>query len=304
VSDAAARWPELPYAPWEPTKQTVHRYCQIVGKIRMALVPARNHWWHVTLYVDAHGLTTGPMPVDDGEVEIAFDLVGHRLEVRRSDGRERSLDLTDRSACADVYAGLFAALADLGVEVDIHPEPFDLGDSPALSADRVNASYDADAVWRWWRALAATQRVLDRFRSDFVGKASPVHLFWHSFDLAHARFSGRAAPVPDGADRVTAEAYSHEVIAFGFWPGDDRRTPFPAFYSYTAPEPGGLRDRPLPEGASWQDTGNGSLALLPYDAARAAPDPDEAVLAFLRAAYDAGASAARWDRVALDRRPR
>ncbi len=298
----ATGWPALPYREWEPTKQTLHRYCQIVGKIRMALVPPRNHWWHVTLYVTARGLSTGPMPTPAGEVEIAFDFVGHRLEVRRSDGAIRQLDLREDCACADFYARLFLALDELDVAVGIHPEPFDLGDSPALSADRDNATYDADAVWRYWRTLAATQRVLDRLRPGFVGKASPVHLFWHGFDVAHARYSGKPAQLGD-VDPVTAEAYSHEVIAFGYWPGDDRRTPFPAFYSYTAPEPDGLSKHPLPDGAQWQDTGNGSLAVLPYDAVRERDDAEDAVLAFYEAAYLAGATAAGWDLDALARTP-
>ncbi len=173
--------------------------------------------------------------------------------------------------------------------------PFDLGDSPPFGEDREHRHYDPDAVHRYWRVLAMTQRVLDRFRSRFAGKASPVQLFWHSFDLAHARYSGRPAPVPEGADPVSAEAYSHEVVAFGFWPGDERRTPYPAFYSYTAPEPDGLRDHALPEGAEWQDTGNGSLAVLPYDAVRASGDPDGLLLAFYEAAWQAGATAAGWD---------
>jgi hypothetical protein len=293
-------WPPLPYEAWEPTKQTVHRYAQIVGKIRLALVPPRNHWWHVTLYVDARGLTTGPMPHGDHDVEIAFDLLDHRLRVLVSDGRAGELDLRARSACADVFTDLFALLGSLGVEVDIHPEPFDLGESPAFAADRQNATYDADAVGRWWRVLAATQRVLFRFQGEFLGKASPVHLFWHSFDLAHARFSGRPAPVGE-VDLVTREAYSHEVIAFGFWPGDDRRTPFPAFYSYTAPEPAALTAQPLDAGGRWEDTGSGHLALLPYDALRESPDPDGALLGFFRSAYLAGARTAGWDLDGLTR---
>jgi hypothetical protein len=212
-----------------------------------------------------------------GDLEIAFDLVEHRLELQLADGRAAAIDLTAQPACADVYGPAVRASRRLGVAVDIHPAAFDLGDSPALSEDRVNATYDPDAVTRWWRTLAATQRVLDRLRSDFAGKASPVHLFWHSFDLAHARFSG-ARPAGD-VDPITAEAYSHEVVAFGFWPGDDRRTPFPAFYSYTAPEPDGLAEQPLVDGAAWHDTGNGSLAILPYDAVREAGDPDEHLLA-------------------------
>lgn len=297
-------WPELPYDEWEPTKQTLHRYAQIVGKVRLALVPSLNHWWHVTLYVTARGLSTGPMPTGDGrDVEIALDLVDHRLRVLTSDGRTRDFDLTQRPACADFYRDLFAALGDLGVVVEIHPQPFDLGESPAFPEDTVHDSYDADAVNRFWRILASIQRALGHFRSGFTGKASPVHLFWHSFDLAHARYSGRPAPPIEGADPVTAEAYSHEVIAFGFWPGDERRTPYPAFYSYTAPEPEGLAAVALaPEAATWQDTGNGSLAVLPYDAVREATDPATTLESFYESAYLAGARAAGWDMEGLARR--
>ena len=294
MSDTA--WPPLPYAAWEPTKQTLHRYAQIVGKVRMALTPSRNHWWHVTLYLDTRGLTTGPMPVGDRYAEIAFDFLDHRLVVTTSDGGGRVLDLRDRPACADVFHDLFAALGELGIRAEIHPEPFDLGDSPPFAQDTVHSSYDADAVERFWQVLASTERVLTAFSGGFVGKASPVHLFWHSFDLAHARYSGRRAPVAADADPVTAEAYSHEVIAFGFWPGDDRRTPFPAFYSYTAPEPPGLTGHPLgPAAAAWQDTGAGSLAILPYDDVRTAADPARVLLDFFEHAYGAGASCAGWD---------
>lgn len=293
-------WPALPYEEWEPTKQTLHRYAQIVGKVRMALVPFRNHWWHVTLYVTARGLSTGPMPYGERDVEIALDLLEHRLRVQTSDGRARELDVTDRPACADFYRALFAALDGVGVRVDIDPEPFDLGDSPAFPDDTLHDSYDADAVTRFWRILGATRRVLVELAGRFSGKASPVHLFWHSFDLAHARYSGRPAPVADGADPVSAEAYSHEVIAFGFWPGDERRTPYPAFYSYTAPEPDGLAGQPLePDAAQWQDTGSGSLAILPYDAVRAAPDPHATLLGFYESAYRAGARSAGWDTAAF-----
>jgi len=170
-------------------------------------------------------------------VEIVFDLLDHRLLVTTSDGREEGFDLSVRPACADFYRQLLAALHELGVDVDIRPEPFDLGDGPAFPADTIHDSYDADAVTRFWQILSSTTRVLAEFASRFNGKASPIQLFWHSFDLAHAWYSGRPAPVAADADPVTAEAYSHEVIAFGFWPGDERRTPYPAFYSYTAPEP-------------------------------------------------------------------
>ncbi len=289
-------WPPLPYADWEPTKQTLHRYAQIVGKVRMALTPPRNHWWHVTLYPHTRGLTTGPMPDGDRYADITLDLLDHRILVSTTDGERRVLELRERPACADVYHGLFAALRELGVDAPIRPEPFDLGDSPPFADDRRHATYDGEAVERFWRALASTARVLEEFRGSFAGKASPVHLFWHSFDLAHARYSGRRAPVAPGTDAVSAEAYSHEVIAFGFWPGDDRRTPFPAFYSYTAPEPPGLAGRPLgPPAAAWQDTGSGSLAVLPYDDVRTAPDPHAVLLDFFEQAYLAGAGAAGWD---------
>jgi hypothetical protein len=295
-------WPALPYEDWEPTKQTLHRYVQIVGKIRMALVPSRNHWWHVTLLPATRGLTTGPMPVGDRDVEIAFDLLDHRLAITSSDGREHVRELGRRPACADFYRDLFAALHELGVDVDIHPRPFDLGDGPAFADDTVNDSYDADAVTRFWRILAGTEHVLARFVSRFNGKASPIQLFWHSFDLAHARYSGRPAPVPEDADPITTEAYSHEVVAFGFWPGDDRRTPYPAFYSYTAPEPDGLAGEPLePAQAEWQDTGSGSLAILPYAAMRATADPGQALLAFYESAFQAGAGKAGWNVEALTR---
>ena len=296
----APTWPQLLYEEWEPTKQTIHRYTQIVGKVRMALVPFRNHWWHVTLYVSARGLTTGPMPCGRLTAEIEFDFISHHVRVRTSEGREASFALRERLACAHFYSELFGALSDLGIDVAIYPEPFDLGDGPAFPDDTINDSYDADAVARWWTILRLSDQVLARFASRFNGKASPTQLFWHSFDLAQARYSGRRAPPIEGADPVTAEAYSHEVIAFGWWPGDERRTPYPAFYSYTAPEPEGLRHSSVrPAAASWQDTGAGSLALLPYDAVREAADPAATLLEFYESAYRAGADTAGWDLEAL-----
>jgi hypothetical protein len=295
-------WPALPYEDWRPTKETLHRFTQIVGKVRMALVPPRNHWWHVTLYVTAHGLTTGPMPYGGLTVEIELDFVDHRVHIRTSEGRRASFALRDRLPCARFYSDVFTALRDVGVDVAILALPFDLGDSPPFPDDTEHNSYDAAAVERFWTILRRTDAVLARFASGFSGKTSPTQLFWHGFDLAHARYSGRRAPAIEGADPVTAEAYSHEVIAFGWWPGDDRTTPFPAFYSYTAPEPDGLRDKPLePAEAQWQAAGAGSLAVLPYDAVRAAPDPAATLLAFYESAYRAGATAAGWDIAALAR---
>ena len=298
----SALWPPLPYAEWEPTKQTLHRYAQMVGRVRMALVPARNHWWHVTLYVSARGVTTGPMPSGSLTAEVELDLVEHRLHVRTSEGRVAGFPLHDGLSCARFHRALGAALAEAGIDVEVHTEPFDLGDSPPFPDDTAHDRYDADAVGRWWRILRLTDGVIGTFASSFAGKASPAHLFWHSFDFAHARFSGRRAPAIEGADPVTAEAYSHEILAVGWWPGDERTTPFPAFYSYTAPEPPGLRAQRLePAEAAWQPAGSGWLAILPYDAVRAAADPWAAVLAFFESAYRAGVTAAGWDVGALAR---
>ena len=293
-------WPELPYREWQATKETLHRYTQIVGKIRMALTPFRNHWWHATLYVSASGLTTGPMRHGDMTVEMDFDFVHQRMRFRTSEGRESLFALRDGLAVAGFYDGALESLDDVGVRVAINPAPFDLGDGPAFPSDTKHHIYDAEAVERWWRILRLTDHQLARFAARFNGKASPTHLFWHSFDLAHARYSGRRAPAAGGLDPVTAEAYSHEVIAFGWWPGDDRTTPYPAYYSYTAPEPENLTRRGLePEDAAWHTVGSGSLAILPYDAVRAAPDPGDALLRFFESAYRAGAESANWDVHAL-----
>jgi hypothetical protein len=221
------------------------------------------------------------------------------VEVRTSEGSVAGFALGDGLSVAQFYRELFAALDEVGVRAQIRAEPYDL-DGPAFPDDGVHAAYDAGAVERWWRVLQLTEHALGRFASRFNGKASPAQLFWHGFDLAHSRFSGRPAPAIEGIDRVTAEAYSHEVISFGWWPGDDRTTPYPAFYSYTAPEPDSLRELPLrPADAEWRDTGSGSLAVLPYDAVRAAPDPSAAVLEFYETAYRAGAATAGWDAAAF-----
>lgn len=293
TTDPRAAWPTLPYEPWVDTRRTIHRYAQVVGKVRMALAPPRNHWWHVTLHVATRGLTTGPVPTGDGRtLEVRFDVLAHALVATTSDGGEERFDLVDGLACEDFYAALFRALRRLGVGVAISPAPFDIG-GPLLSRDREHDAYDADAVVRWWTALRSSAAVLDEFAGWFNGKQSPVHLFWHSFDLAMARFSGRRAPARPGADPVTAEAYSHEVIAFGFWPGDDA-TPFPAYYSYTAPAPEGLTAGPLrPPGAWWSEAAG--TAYLRYDDVRASPSPRATLLEFLASAYDAGAAAAGWD---------
>ncbi len=293
-------WPELAYDDWKATKETLHRYTQIVGKVRMALMPPRNHWWHVTLLVSPDGVTTGPMPYGDHTVEIEFDVVHQRMRFRSSEGRHALFPLRGPLPVARFHEQVFEALRSIGVRVAIDARPFDLGESPAFAVDEAHREYDSEAVERWWRILRHTDHTLARFASRFNGKASPAHLFWHSFDLAHARFSGRPAPAADGLDPISADAYSHELIAFGWWPGDARTTPFPAYYSYTAPEPAALIERELrPDEADWQAAGSGSLAILPYDSVRASADPAATLLDFFESAYRAGAGSAGWDIEAL-----
>lgn len=293
--DADETWPALPLEAWRPTKETLHRYCQIVGKVRMALMPHRNHWWNVTLAVGARGLGTGPMPCEPGLAEIEIDVVAHRLVVRTSAGGTREFALHDGLSVAAFHDRLFAALGSLGIHCAISPTPFDLAGSPPFPEDHEHRSYDAAAVARHWAIVRASHVVFTAFAGAFTGKTSPVQLFWHSFDLAVTRFSGRRAPAAEGVDPVTAEAYSHEVVSFGFWAGDDR-IPAPAYYSYTAPEPAGLAETTLePAAARWQTGPTGSLALLMYDDVRSAPDPAAAVRAFLDSAYAAGAGAGGWD---------
>jgi len=284
--------PELHLAGWRPTKDTLHLYAQILGKVRLQSSAPRNHWWHAALYVDVRGLTTRRMQQGATTFEIALDLVDHAAVVRTADARVRSFALHDGLAVADFDRQLHAALGELGVDVAIDERPFGVPMTTPFAQDREHASWDRDAVGRFFAVLDWTDRVLDEFAGWFSGKTSPVHLFWHGLDLAVTRFSGRPAPRVD-ADAVTREAYSHEVISFGFWAGDDR-VPDAAFYSYTAPEPPGLREQPL-RGGEWLAAPGGSLAVLPYEAVRRAADPRVALLAFLQGAYEAGARAAGWD---------
>jgi uncharacterized protein DUF5996 len=289
-----ARWPSLSSDEWEPTRQTLHRYLQMVGKVRMALVPFRHHWWHTTLQLATRGLTTGPMPYRDGEVEISFDLLDHRLLILTSDGRERRVDLGARPACADFYRDLFDALDELDVRVHIRPVPYDLGEGPAFPEDTVHRSYEADAVTAYWRVLADTGQVLTDFASGFTGEASPVHLFWHLLDLSYTRHPRRPGPLVVGDDGVPRD--DTQVVAFGFSPGDQRGIAFPAFYSYAAPEPAQLAEHPLePVQAQWRDIGSGHRAVLAYDTLRSAADPHRTLLDFYQSAYLAAARAAGWD---------
>lgn len=284
--------PELHLADWRPTKDTLHLYCQIVGKVRLATTPPRNQWWNAPLYVDVRGLTTRRLHHNDITFQIDFDFVDHALVVRTHDGRTRSFELGEGVAVADFDRRLHAALSELGVDIAIKEEPFGVPMKTPFPEDREHAAWDRDAVERYGRILDWSDEVFEEFSGWFHGKTSPVHLFWHSFDLAVTRFSGRPAPAIE-ADAVTREAYAEEVISFGFWAGDDNIEDA-AYYSYTAPEPDGLRDEPLPAG-DWISAGAGSLAILPYDRVRTARDPRETLLAFLQGAYEAGARLAGWD---------
>ncbi len=299
--DDTAIWPELRYPDWRDTAITLQLWTQIVGKIRLSLTPWLNHGWQVPLYVSARGLATSPIPIGDELLEIEFDFIAHRLVCRTSRGEESGLTLEPRSV-ADFYDRLLAMLADLGVAVRIHGVPNEVPDPIPFARDDLHASYDAAAAHRFWRALVQADRVFKLFRSAFLGKASPVHFFWGSFDLAVTRFSGRAAPphpggVPGLPDPVTREAYSHEVSSAGFWPGNDA-FPEPAFYSYAYPEPPGFRDHPIPAEARF-DAAMGEY-LLPYEAVRTASAPDRLLLDFLSATYAAAADGANWDRAALE----
>lgn len=292
--------PELPLAEWEETKDTLHLWAQIVGKVRMASTAPRNHWWHVPLYVDVRGLTTRRMHAENHVAfEIDFDFVDHRLVVATDRGDVESFELADGLSVAEFDGKLHAALAGLEIDVPILEQPYRAPTTTPFPDDRQHASYDRDAVERFWHVLGWTDEVLEEFAGWYCGKSSPVHLFWHGLDLAYTRFGGaRAAGRPD-ADPVDREAYSHDVISFGFWPGD-ANVREPTYYSYTAPEPAGLRQEPLePSEAQWSAQGSGSLAVLPYDAVQRALDPRAALLMFLESAYRAGANLAGWDQSAL-----
>ncbi|MGB3634432.1 MAG: DUF5996 family protein [Rubrobacteraceae bacterium] len=281
----------LPLEEWEETKETLHRYAQIVGKVRMELSPPMNHWWHVTLYVTPQGLSTGPIPHASGTFVISFDLLENRLEVKTSEESKFSFELDDLPV-ADFYASLIGGLKSLGIEVSINTKAFDLDDDQTLDANTYHCVCSRPHVRRYHQVLVWVDQVFKEYAGRFNGKQSPVHLYWHSFDLAVARFSGRRAQLPDDVDHLTREAYSHEAISCGFWVGDENVRE-PAFYSYTAPEPEGLTDQPLSvDEASWQE---GGTALLTYEAVRNSESPKDTLLEFIQSAYQAGARTAGWD---------
>jgi hypothetical protein len=298
----AALWPELPTAAWRETYDTLHLWTQIVGKIRFARSPWLNHSWHVALYVTARGLTTSPIPEGTRAFQIDFDFIDHVLRISDSDGAQRQFALAGLSV-ASFYAAVMAALAELGIHVAIDEMPNELPEPIRFPLDRTHATYDPDSVRRLFRILVNADRAFKQFRTGFLGKASPVHFFWGSFDLAVTRFSGRRAPrhpggVPNLPDAVACEAYSHEECSAGFWPGSGA-IDYPAFYSYAYPEPKGYRAiKPRPDAAFFSEA-LGEF-ILPYDAVRTADDPDKMLLEFLQSTYEAAADCAKWDRETLE----
>jgi hypothetical protein len=289
--------PELHLSDWRPTKDTLHLYCQILGKIRLSTTAPRNHWWNVPLYVDVRGLTTRRLHHRGTTFEILLDFVDHALLIRTSDGRTVSFELGGGVPVADFDTRVHALLAELGIDVEIKEEPFGVPMTTPFAQDVEHASWDRDAIERFGRILDWSDSVFEEFSGWFNGKTSPVHLFWHGLDLAVTRFSGRPG-TPIDADQVTQEAYSQELISFGFWAGDDNLGDA-AYYSYTSPEPEGIRDQPLAVGA-WTEYGSGLLAVLPYETVRTANDPRATVLAFCQSAYEAGARLAGWDAGSLE----
>ena len=299
-----AEWPALPLDGWRPTYDTLHLWSQIVGKTRLALAPMQNHWWQVALYLTSRGLGGAPLPVGPRTLDLDFDFLDHQLVARTSDGETRTIRLAPKSV-ADFYAEFRALLRDLRVDVRIRPVPSEMEIVTPFDQDRTHAAYDKGAAQRCWRALTQADRVIRAFRGRFLGKCSPVHFWWGGFDLSCTRFSGRVAPphpggIPNLPDRVTREAYSHECISAGWWPGGGALNE-PAFYAYAYPEPAGLPEAKVGPAAAYYHTALREF-ILPYDAVRTAEDPDATLLEFLQSTYDAAADLARWDRAALERR--
>jgi Family of unknown function (DUF5996) len=302
MAQSTTVWPELAYGQWRDTQATLQLWTQIVGKIRLAQTPWLNHSWHVTLYVTSRGLTTSPIPHGERTFEIGFDFHAQQLLITVSDGGSRKIALEPRTV-ADFYTAITTASSELGVPVRINEYPCEIAGATRFSEDRLHSAYDPEYALRFWRALVQIDRVFKQFRTGFVGKASPVHFFWGSFDLAVTRFSGRRAPpftgqAPGLDAAVMQEAYSHEVSSAGFWPGGNG-IDYAAFYSYAYPTPAQFKNCPvLPAGAAFNET-LGEF-LLPYDEVRKAADPDAALLSFLQSTYEAAASSAHWDRAALE----
>lgn len=292
-------WPSLPLEEWKDTYATLHMWMQIVGKIRLAQSPLVNHWWNVPFYVTSRGLTTSAMPYGHRSFEIDFDFIDHRLVIRTSEGVEKNIALAPRSV-ADFYREVMEALRSLDIVLEIYTTPVEIPDPVPFTEDTKHASYEAEYANRLWRILLQSDKVFKKFRGEFVGKSSPVHFFWGSFDLAVTRFSGRPAPAREGADPITREAYSHEVISCGFWPGSGNVLA-PAFYCYSAPEPAGFAEAKVSPDSAFYNRETSGFVLL-YDEVRRADSPEETLLEFLQSTYAAGANLGKWDRAALERR--
>ena len=298
-------WPALPLAPWIQTRDTLHLWLQIVGKVRLALTPPLNHYWQATTYVTSRGVTTSPMPYEQRTLEIRLDFIDHRLSIETSDGASRGFALAPQSV-ASFYRQLMGELAALGVNVGIVARPNELPDPVVpFSQDEAHAAYDAEAVTRFWRALVQADRVMEIFRARFLGKCSPVHLFWGAMDLAVTRFSGRTAPphpggIPNLPDRVTRDSYSHEVSSCGFWTGS-APIDYPAFYAYAYPEPPQFGEAKVLPAAAFYSPEFREF-ILPYDVVRESPNPDATLLEFFQSTYEVAADRGGWDRAALERR--
>jgi Family of unknown function (DUF5996) len=298
-------WPSLSLAAWQDTYSTVHRWTQIVGKIRLALAPNLNHWWQSTLYVTSRGLTTSVIPYGTRTFQISFDFLDHQLQIETSDDMIKRISLTPRSV-ADFYQNMMTALSEIGIEVRIWTMPQEIAEPLRLDQDYQHTAYDPEYAQRFWRILVQVDRVMNLFRSQFIGKSSPVHFFWGSFDLAVTRFSGRRAPehpggVPNMADWVTREAYSHEVSSCGFWPGGGSVVD-PVFYAYAYPAPEGFQDYAIAPKEAFYSLEMQEF-ILPYEAVRQASDPDAMILAFFQSTYEAAAILGHWDRDALEHTP-
>src|SRR5690554_508580 len=292
-------FPDLPLIEWIKTKETLHRYLQIVGKLRLSLMPKGNHWWHVTLFVTSSGIATGAIPNKDFTFEVSFDFIIHNLNVFTSKGAHRSFALKDGLSVADFYRKLNNILEDLTIKFDIIAEPFDMSDKIPFNQSTMHNSYDKEAVQKAWNILVQVDMVLKEFSGRSYSKTCPAHIYWHHFDLVVSRFSGKRGPKMDTTSQVELEAYSHEMISFGFWFGDDNIKE-PAFYSYTYPSPENIDKEPLlPKNAKWVDANGSPMALLLYKDIRTSENPKQLILDFLESSYQAGAKLAGWDIEAL-----
>jgi len=300
--EVARRWPPLPWTEWQDSCETLHMWTQIVGKVALALRPFLNEWWQVAFPLTARGMTTGLIPYRDRAFQVDFDFIDHNLFIRTDDGITKALSLVPRSV-AGFYADFLDTLRAIGIEVAINPVPSEVPNPIPFDQDRVHASYDADAVNRWWRIQVQTEKVLQQYRSTFVGKSSPIHFFWGSFDLTHTRFSGRPAPVAEGAPRFFQLSEDQENIACGFWPGNPNYAGLtlgePAFYSYIYPAPDGYAEVAVKPEAAYFDQTFGQLVLR-YEDVRRAESPEDALLGFFQSSYEAAADLAGWERSALE----